>query len=181
MAVDRRNASIEPVIADLNYDAGLTVLASTIFANNAGYRPSFDRMILKYCALNPSRNLQTLTAYPDVYFADSLIRVIAKRNPKELYDYAQAGNKLGSLIRSINDDELVKTIVRIARSKDGQQYFCFLDNILHKKINFEQIDAAKDDTVLYFRLLVKTRMDYVARALDKDTAYEYEVLQKGWS
>ncbi len=178
MAVDRRNASIEPVIADLNYDAGLTVLASTIFANNAGYRPSFDRMILKYCALNPSRNLQTLTAYPDVYFADSLIRVIAKRNPKELYDYAQAGNKLGSLIRSINDDELVKTIVRIARSKDGQQYFCFLDNILHKKINFEQIDAAKDDTVLYFRLLVKTRMDYVARALDKDTAYEYEVLQK---
>ncbi|MBL0233137.1 MAG: hypothetical protein IPQ08_05690 [Chitinophagaceae bacterium] len=82
------------------------------------------------------------------------------------------------MIRSINDDELVKTIVRIARSKDGQQYFCFLDNILHKKINFEQIDAAKDDTVLYFRLLVKTRMDYVARALDKDTAYEYEVLQK---
>ncbi len=178
MNLDRNNTSIEPVVADLSYDAGLAILASNIFGNNTGYQRCFDRMILKYCALNPSKNLQTLTAYPDVYFADSLIKVVAKRNPKDLYDYAQAGNKLGSVIRNINDDELVKTIVRIARSKDGQQYFCFLDNILHKKINFEQIDAAKDDTVLYFRLLVKTRMDYFARIIDKDTAYEYDILQK---
>lgn len=178
MALDRNNASIEPIVTELSYDAGLNLLAANIFANNTGYRPSFDRMILKYCTLYPSKNLQTLTAYPDVFFADSLIKVLAKRNPKEFYDYAQASNRLGSRIRNINDDEMVKTIVRIARSKDGQQYFCFLDNILHKKIGFEQIDAAKDDTVLYFRLLVKTRMDYVARALDKDTAFEYDVLAK---
>jgi len=32
--------------------------------------------------------------------------------------------------------------------------------------------------LLYYRLLVKTRMDYVARALDKDTAREFETLRK---
>ena len=32
-------------------------------------------------------------------------------------------------------------------------------------MTFEEIDLAKDDSVLYYKLLVKTQMDYVARAI----------------
>jgi hypothetical protein len=35
------------------------------------------------------------------------------------------------------------------------------------------IDEVKDDSVKYFRLLVKTHLDYVQRALNKDTAYGF--------
>ena len=39
------------------------------------------------------------------------------------------------------------------------------------------IDEVKDDSVKYFRLLVKTHLDYVQRALNKDTAYGFKELQ----
>ena len=95
-----------------------------------------------------------------------------------MYDYAQANNKLGSVIRNITDDDFIKTIVRMAKSKDGQQYFPFLDNIVKGKMTFEEIDAAKDDSVQYYKLLVKTQMDYVAGHMNKDTAFEFEALRE---
>src|SRR5213075_1352 len=79
------------------------------FEKNPGYRAVQDLVILKYCALYPRKNLQTLTQNPDVPFADSLIKIAAHRNPKELYDYAQADNRLGVRIRNIKDDTLVST------------------------------------------------------------------------
>lgn len=178
MALDRKGESIEPIVSQLSYDAGMALLAAVIFDKNPGYKGSRNYLVLKYCILHPEKIFIVLTANPDVPFADSLVKLVAKKYPKQLYDYAQANNKLGSIIRKIGDDEFVKTIVKMAQSKDGQQYFCFLDNILQKKITIEEIDAAKDDSVLYYRLLVKTRMDYVTRTLNKDTAYEYETLMK---
>ena len=45
-------------------------------------------------------------------------------------------------------------------------------------MTFEEIDAAKEDSVLYYKLLVKTRMEYVGRVLNKDTAFEYKSLSE---
>ena len=64
----------------------------------------------------------------------------------------------------------------MAKSKSGQQYFCFLDNIVNEKMTFAQIDSVKNDSLLYYKLLVKTQMDYVERALNKDTAFEFKAL-----
>src|SRR4030095_4884006 len=64
----------------------------------------------------------------------------------------------------------------MARSKSGQQYFPFLDNIVKGRMTFEQIDQIKDDSIRYYKLLVKTQMDYVERAINKDTDFEFASL-----
>jgi hypothetical protein len=64
----------------------------------------------------------------------------------------------------------------MAKSKRGQQYFPFLDNIVKGKMTFEQIDSVKSDSLLYYRLLVKTQMEYALRAMNKDTAFEFSSL-----
>ena len=64
----------------------------------------------------------------------------------------------------------------MSKSKSGQQYFPFLDNIVKGKMTFEQIDSAEVDSVLYFRLLVKTQLDYTERLLNKDTAIAFKEL-----
>ena len=178
MALDRKQASIAEVVRNLPYDAGNNLLGTRIFDTNAGYADAKNTLILKYCILHPDKIFATLQKTPDVPFADSLIKAIARKYPKQLYDYSQASDKLGNVIRNIHDDEFVQTVVRMARSKDGQQYFCFLDNILRKQISLAEIDAAKDDSLLYYRLLVKTHIDYARRALYRDTAYEFEDLTR---
>jgi hypothetical protein len=66
----------------------------------------------------------------------------------------------------------------MALSKSGQQYFPFVDNILQGKTTLEQIDAVKEDTLGYYRLLVATQRDYVKRALQGDTATESKALAR---
>lgn len=176
MNLDREGRSIATVIERLAYDEGVTVLSAGIFDKNQGFADAKNKLILKFCIRYPEKTFATLAENPGVPFADSLVRLKAKKYPKQLYDYSQAGNKLGSIIRNIRDDKFIQTVVRMAGSKDGQQYFCFLDNIVNGKLSFEEIDAAKGDSVKYYKLLVKTRMDYAARMLDKDTAFEIKTL-----
>jgi hypothetical protein len=178
MQYDKRGLSIRSIISNLSYESSFSVIRgdNMTFEKNPGYKASQEEVVLKYCQLYPDKTFSTLSQNPDVSFADSLIRTVAKRYPKQLYDYAQASNKLGNIIRNITDDKFIKTVVRMARSKDGQQYFCFLDNIMNNKLSFDEIDAAKGDSVRYYKLLVRTRMDYAGRMLNKDTAFEYESL-----
>lgn len=178
MQNDKGGRSIEPVIKNLPYPVALSIAKAdrTTFEKNEGYWPSQHVVVLKYCALHPEQTFLTLKENPDVPFADSLIRVVAKKFPKQLYDYAQAGNRLGAIIRNIKDDVFINTVARMARSKSGQQYFPFLDNIVKGKLTIEQIDAIESDSVQYFKLLVKTQMDYVERLLNKDTAFAYKDL-----
>lgn len=175
MQTDLAGQSIVGIIEPLPYDAATAVLEAGIFNKNPGYRQAKDLLILKYCTLHPSRTFVTLKDNPDVPFADSLVKAVAKKYPSQLYNYAQAYNKLGTIIRGI-DDDFVKAVVRMSKSKSGQQYFPFLDNIVKGKMSFEEIDAAEKDSVQYYRLLVKTQMDYVRRALNKDTAIAYKEL-----
>ncbi len=174
---DKKKESIESVINRLPYDAGNTILAARIFDNNKGYDLSKNNLVLKYCLLHPSRMLATLKDNPKMPFTDSLVRSIDKRKyARQLYDYSQANNYLGSIIRNIRDDQFIKTIVDMAKSKSGQQYFPFLDNIVNGKLTIGDIDEAKNDSLQYYRLLVKTQMEYAQRAMNKDTAFEYKSL-----
>ncbi|HEY6502449.1 MAG TPA: hypothetical protein VIZ28_00620 [Chitinophagaceae bacterium] len=178
MQLDKEGRSIEPVIKGQPYEVALSIAKAdrTTFEKNEGYWPAQHAVVLKYCVLNPSQTFLILKDNPDVPFADSLVRAVSKKYPKQLYDYAQASNKLGVIIRNIKDDVFISTVARMARSKSGQQYFPFLDNIVKGKITIEQIDAIESDSVLYYKLLVKTQMDYVERLLKKDTAFAYKDL-----
>jgi len=176
VANDRKGETIEYIVKGLSFDAGTVLLGASIFEKNPGFNGSKQTLVLKYCVLHPEKTFQTLRENPDLPFADSLIRVVAKKYPRQLYDYSQAANRLGNLIRSIQDDDFIRAITRMSRSKSGQQYFPFLDNIVNGKMTIEGIDAVKDDSIQYFRLLVNTQMDYVQRAINKDTAFEFKAL-----
>ncbi|HQW43855.1 MAG: hypothetical protein IPP02_12145 [Chitinophagaceae bacterium] len=174
---DRNGESIENIVSALPYDAGMNIVNATIFDKNIGFIPANQNLVLKYCLLYPEKTLSTLNINPGMPFADSLVRVVSKIYPRQLYDYAQSSNKLGAVIRNIQDDDFIKTVVKMARSKDGQQYFPFLDNIIRGKLTLEEIDAAKNDSLLYYRLLVKTQIEYSERAINKDTVFEYKTLR----
>ena len=178
MQNDKAGLSIESIIQGLPYEAAYSVINAdnVTFEKNPGFRPSKNDVILKYCILHPNQIFVILQQNPDVPFADSLVRTIAKKYPRQLYDYAAANNRFGYVIRNISDDIFIKSVVRMARSKSGQMYFPFLDNIVKGKMTFEEIDSVKNDSLLYYRLLVKTQMDYVLRAMNKDTAFESKAL-----
>jgi hypothetical protein len=174
---DKKGMTIENVINQLEYNVGRPVVASTAFDDNSGIKRSRNILIRKLCSLYPEKILPTLRQNPDLPFADSLIRIAAYKFPKQLYNYAAANNKLGIMIRQIDDDPLIRTISQMAsRSKSGQWYFPFLDNILKGKMTMADIDAVKEDPIKYYKLLVKTHIDYVERAVQKDTAMEFETL-----
>jgi hypothetical protein len=176
---DKKGLSIEAIINGLSYEAGYTLVKAEnlTFEKNPGYKAAQQSIVLKYCKLHPDQIFPTLQQNPDVSFADSLIREIAQKYPRQLYDYAAANNKLGYIIRNITDDIFIKSVVKMAKSKSGQQYFPFLDNIVKGKMTFAQIDSVKSDSLQYYRLLVKTQMDYVRRAtINKDTAMEFKAL-----
>ncbi len=179
MTADKNGRSIEPEIEKASYEVGNNVIRGTriAFEKNPGFRPGQHLLVLKYCLLYPDQTFQTLRENPDVPFADSLVKAVARKYPTQLYTYAQANNKLGYTIRNIVNDDFVKTVVRMSRSKSGQQYFPFLDNVVKGKITMTELDAAEKDSVLYYRLLVKTRIEYVQRALNKDTAVAYAELE----
>jgi hypothetical protein len=180
IALDKANESVVPVIRYLNYDVAHTALLPGVFDNNRGYKEVKDLLLLKLSRAYPKKTFAALKAYPDAPFADSLIKVTAHKYPQQLYDYAQANNKLSYRMQNITDDSLVTIVVAMARSatKSGQYYFPFLDNIVSHKTSIKEIDAAKDDPVKYFKLLVKTQMGYVERAMNGDTAIGFKDLTK---
>jgi len=147
MQLDKKGLTIENYVTNLDYDVALPIVNAAGFDENPGLKNSRNELLRKYCLLHPEKTFITLTHSPDVSFADSLVRLVAKKYPAQLYNYAQANNKLGYIIRNITDDVFIKSIVQMAKSKSGQQYFPFLDNIINGRITIAQIDAVKDDSI----------------------------------
>src|SRR5688500_11487862 len=177
MEFDKKGGSIEPLIVKGNYEVGNIVIISAAFDKNIGRPAAKNALLLKYANLHPDQIFSMLTDNYNVPFRDSLIIIAAYKYPNLLYNYASANNRLGNAIRSINDT-LVRAVSRMATSGgSGQIYFPFLDNILKGKITLQEIDAAKNSEVNYYKLLVKTRIDYVNRALNKNSIYGMKDLE----
>ncbi len=178
MELDRRNKSIEPVISDNSYGIGKILVECFLLpVENPGVKSSRVVLIRKYCELHPEDVFTILSTNPDYPFADSLIITGGKKNIRKLYDYASGNTILASRIRN-SRDSLISTVGRIASSKSGQLYLPFLDNLINHRISITDINKVKDDNLLYYKLLVQTRMDYAARMLPPllDTALEMEAL-----
>ncbi len=165
MLLDRKGESIEPVIAANDYGVGKLLIECFLLpSENPGVKPSRLLLTRKYLTLHPDDILSELSKNPQLPFANEFIQVAAHRDIRKLYDYAAARNALGAKIRN-HPDSLVSMIGVIASSKSGQLYFPFLDNLMKKKITLEEIDKVKEDDLLYYRLMVKTRIEYASRLL----------------
>src|SRR4030095_5160307 len=178
--LDIKKSSIENYIAQLPYDVARPLLDCTAFEKNSGYKTSKNILVRKYCELHPEQTfatlLTTLRQIPDLPFIDSLIIAAGRLYPKQLYDYAAADNILANRIKKVKDP-FVEAIKKMTESGgSGQLYFPFLDNIVKGKMTLAEIDAVRKDSIQYYKLLVKTHLDYTERLLDKDTAFEFESL-----
>jgi hypothetical protein len=178
MVLDKQRKSFAPVIQNNDYGVGKIVLDCMKYSeDNPGIASARYTLTRKYLQLHPEEIMPELSRNPNASFADSLIKVAAHNDIGKVYDYAQARGALGDRIRH-HPDSTVQLVARMANSKSGQFYFPFLDNLTRGKITLEEIDAVKDNEVKYFRLLVKTRIDYVQRSLPpiNDTARQMQAL-----
>jgi hypothetical protein len=163
--------SIIDVISANEPEVGEVLVENFALKENPGVAAAKDVLVLKYIQRKPNDALKTLTRYPNNRFADSLIIKAAFRNQEELYDYAASPTSaLARRIRSVNHP-LVKIISKLAVTKTGRMYFPFLDNLYHNKITMDSITpyVTNDSSVGYYKLLVKTRIDYAERMQKGDT------------
>ncbi len=178
MTADIRKQDIRPIVESASYEVGNINIngSGSAMYENQGFEASRIILFRKFCQKYPDKTLAMLEQYYNVPFADSLVKAAAHRNPNQLYDYAAATRtQAGRLIRR-SRDSLVKAIVAIASSKSGQQYYPFLDEIVHGRLTMPDIFHAMDDNLLYYRLLVKTQTGYTERLLKKDTPLVHDKL-----
>lgn len=160
--------SIENNIYHYPYDIGNILIKTVAYSDNAGIAQCKDIVMLKYCSLHPDKAMNKLNEEPDASFADSLITEIARKSPENIYTFAAASNRLAQRIHN-NPDSLVQIIVAMAQKKSGRQLFPFLDNIYHRKTTIDEVEKAMQDDVAYYKLLVRTEIDYADRRRQGDT------------
>jgi hypothetical protein len=179
--LDKQQKSFAPVIEANEYGVAriLGDCLKEYLYSNPGMATSRAILMRKYLTLHPEQIMHELSKNPYLNNADSLIKVALSYDIRKVYDYAQAKNALSDRIRN-HPDSSVQLVARIATSKSGQLYFPFLDNLMRGKITLAGIDSVKDNELSYFRLLVKTRIDYVQRSLPpyNDTANQMQTLSE---
>jgi Ca2+-binding EF-hand superfamily protein len=178
MELDKQHKSFGPVIQSNDYGVGKILVDALKYSeDNPGMSGARLVLMRKYLTMHPDQIMIELAKNPNAYFADSLIKVALNNDIGKVYDYAQANNALGNRIRH-HSDSTVQLVARIAASKSGQLYFPFLDNLMRGSITLKGIDSVKDNDLGYFRLLVKTRIEYVERSLPPyyDTANQMQTL-----
>ncbi|MFL5811669.1 MAG: hypothetical protein ACJ749_19250 [Flavisolibacter sp.] len=178
MIKDGKGESIERIIDQSSYDVGNLILTSNDFKTNPGYKTAQQIQLKKYCILHPDQIFIKLKANPDLPYPlrDSLIKFAARKYPKRLYDFASEDTRLGYAIRNV-DDPFIRTISKMAKSGgNGQLLFPFLDNLISEKITDEEIKAVMGDDAKYYKLLVKTKLDYVSRSVNGDSILSMGVL-----
>lgn len=175
MKLNNRNESFLPVVQRQPYEIGKLLEDNVAFERNSGRSEAKAELVLKNIELHPDKAFAILKDHPNVPFRDSIIKIAAYKNPRQLYDYAAAENDLGRAIRAINDP-FIHEVSLMAKSPSGQLYFPFLHNILKGRISRASIDSVKDDPVKYYRLLVKTKLNYVENKLNDEDVIEMDAL-----
>jgi hypothetical protein len=178
MQLDEKSLSIEPVVAAHPYAVGNILVDCFLYPNeNSGIAPSRLLLTRRYCEMHPELIFSYLSRHRGLPFEDSLIIIAGHDDIGQLYDYAAAGDDLARRIRN-SKDSLVHTVATLANSRSGQIYLPFLDKLVKGELSTDDIDKVKGDDLNYFRLLVRTRLDYSARVLPplRDTPLEMNAL-----
>jgi hypothetical protein len=168
-----KGENMTPLIIQAPYEVG--VINASIFVDNPGYQQSKIALFRKFCTINPDKILQNLGPYVNEPFADSLIIDAFNNSPSQLYTYAQSTHSpQGKLIREI-DDPRIKIVVKLSTQNRALFYFPFLDDLISGKKTIDEIQKvagtsnANYDSVGYYKLLVKTEIEYYGRIIKGDT------------
>ena len=176
-SVIKTNLSEPLVIFIEDQPYSVAKIISDVFNDHLYIEEAKKTVYFKYCLLHPENILSTIRPYVNQSFADSLIVVACKKNPVQLYSYAQsASSPEGKLIHN-SSNELVKVVAQLSQTSQSLMYFPFLDDILSGKNSIEKIqkylgkDEIDYDSVGYFKLLVNTEKEYYRRITSpaKDT------------
>ena len=177
MHLDWAGNSIEPIIKVVEINTGSLLVENFALKENIGLSASKDLIVLKQCQKNPTRILSILSKNTTNRYADSLIILAGLRNPEELYNYAAAPNALGKKIQSVNHP-FIQLVSRLSLTRTGRMYFPFLDNIYKGVTPIDSITpyVVNDSSVGYYKLLVKTRIQYADRMKHGDTPMAANIL-----
>ncbi len=170
---------IKPSLNDLirNAPYGVADIMCELWMDFPESDQARNSLYLKYLKIHPSKILNTISDYIHAPFADSLIHDAAKRYPSEVYTQSQSTETiLGKSIQN-NPFPLVKKIVEISKLPNALMYFPFLDDLYSGARSIQEISKyirngeEEFDSVGYYKLLVKTEINYIARATSfkKDT------------
>ncbi|MGF7230208.1 hypothetical protein [Arachidicoccus sp.] len=181
MDLEIKGQDITPVIVKYKYEVAALLTMNMAFKDNPGKSGFSNILINKEIALHPTIALEILDKNPGFPATDSVIKAVALDSADALYNYASSYTQLGERIRK-SKDPLVSIIARIASSRSsdgsfsGRQYMPFLDAIYHGSLTMDEVGDAIADPVKYFKLLVKTEINYAGRALHQDTAMAWQTI-----
>lgn len=167
-----------PVLQPLPYDVAKLIAGNFAFRETVGLVQLNEALLLKYIKENPGNTLRRLAENPNFQSTDSLLAVVARRNPEELVNYAQARNTALAQRIAAHPDPLLKMIYEMANEKAGQLYFPFLDQISTGALSKTQVQKAIKDSTEYYRLLVATQIAYAGRMAKGDTPVVRKSLQE---
>lgn len=158
--------SMAPLIAAVPYN--IAKINTEVFFDNTGYKEALNILYVKYCTVNPDKILQTIRPYVDEPFADSLILLASKANPVQLYSYAQSSSTPEGKLIHRSTNSMVMAVAKLSQTPNALLYFPFLDDLLSGKQSVDSIrkyvDAERGyDSIGYFKLLVKTEIEYYTR------------------
>ena len=170
MGLDIRGMGITGIVDHFPYNVNKMLLGeNSVFFENPALDSSRVIMFRQFAGLYPDQVLSRIEPYLDAAFADSLLVESAHQSPGIFYNYASAAaTPIGKKIRSI-DDTLVRLITGIADESSGRLIFPFLHAILKGRISIDSIKSAATDNLAYYRLLVKTQIQFMDDMLARDT------------
>jgi hypothetical protein len=123
----------------------------------------------------PAMMIKRLGEYAKDPFACDIISEAAKVVPSEIYNFASSTNyTLSNAIRRCSDP-LVQTIVRIAtESKSPLKAMPFLADIYNKKKTIAEIDQITSNYDLFYKNLVRLKLENVSGLGDKTLSDEIQ-------
>jgi len=149
---------------------------NTVFFENPGLNLAKVVMFQQFADLHPGEVLVKIEPYLDQPFADSLLIGCAYVFPDKFYNYAAAAEtKVGKRIRNIKDP-FVQLIVKISDERSGRLIFPFLEAIQKGRLTIDSVKQTAKDNLKYYRLLVKTQLEYIDEIRKKDTPVLYKEL-----
>lgn len=170
MGLDIRGMGITGIVDHFPYNVNKVLLGeNSVFFENPALDSARVIMFRQFAGLYPDQVLSRIEPYLNAAFADSLLVKAAHQSPGIFYNYASAAaTPIGKKIRSI-DDTLVRLITGIADESSGRLIFPFLHAILKGRISIDSIKSATTDNLAYYRLLVKTQIQFMDDMLARDT------------
>lgn len=171
--------SFMPAFVMLPPESAWLLLQNAALQTNPAREEARDWLLLQQVNRDPSKILPLLSKQPQCRYADSLLIQAAFSDQEKLYTYAAVPDALGKKIHQ-SSHPLVKLIAYLTKLPTGRMIFPFIDEIYHGRLTIDSIApfTREDSTGTYFKMLVDTRIAFMKRLRQGDTAMAMDALYR---